>query len=93
MHKMKLRGGEIIPVLNEQHFTNLASGLTSYQTVDFEVSVATIEKGGSESLSVVSAVIGGHEQESSSNSSDHVAKLGFKVPVKFPVKSPKVNNK
>ena len=81
----EISDGEIVPKLNETNFSHLASGLTSYQTVDFELSVTTIEKEGSEAkLSVVAAVIGGHVKGDSSNSSDHVAKLAFKVPVKLP---------
>ncbi len=86
----EINDGEIVPTLNENHFDNLSSGLTSYQSVDFELSVTTIEKEGSEAkLSVMAAIAGGHVKGDSSNSSDHVAKLAFKIPIKLPKSNPK----
>lgn len=80
----EIEHGEIIPSVNEKSPDNVNSGFTSYQTIDFEVSVTTVEKEGSEAkLSVVAAVIGGHLKGDSSNTSGHVAKLGFKVPIRF----------
>ncbi|MDB4257247.1 hypothetical protein N9818_00165 [Arcobacteraceae bacterium] len=80
----EIKHGEIIPPINEETLQNVSSGFTSYQTIDFEVSVTTVEKEGSEAkLSVVAAVIGGHVKGDSSNTSGHVAKLGFKVPIRF----------
>ena len=80
----EIEHGEIVPTLNEKSYTNLETGLTSYQTIEFEVSVNTVEKEGSEAkLNVVAAVIGGSIKGDSSNSSGHVAKLAFKVPIRF----------
>jgi hypothetical protein len=80
----EIEHGEVVPSLNEKAYSNLETGLTSYQTIDFEVSVNAVENEGSEAkLNVVAAVIGGHVKGDSSNSSGHVAKLGFKVPVRF----------
>ncbi len=82
----EIDGALIVPQLSESHFDNLQTGMTSYQTIDFEVSVTTVEKEGSEAkLNVVAAIIGGHVKGDSSNSFDHVAKLAFKVPVKLPI--------
>jgi len=80
----EIKDGEIVPSINEETFTNVSTGFTSYQTIDFEVSVNTIEKEGTEAkLNVVAAVIGGHVKGDSTNTSGHVAKLGFKVPIRF----------
>jgi len=85
-----IKDGEIVPTLNEGHFDNLSSGLTSYQSVEFELSVTTVEKEGSEAkLSVMAAIAGGHVKGDSSNSSGHVAKLAFKVSIKLPKNSSK----
>ena len=78
--------GEIIPSLNEQNWEGLETGLTSFQTIDFEVSVNAVEQEGSEAkLNVVAAVINGGIKGDSSSTSGHTAKLKFKIPVRLPV--------
>lgn len=82
----EIKNGEIVPLLNEEGWKGLETGLTSYQAIDFEVSVNAVEKEGSEAkLNVVAAVIGGGISGESSNSAEHTAKLNFKIPVRFPV--------
>jgi hypothetical protein len=79
--------GSIIPQINESSFNNVGSGITSYQTVEFEVSVTANEREGSEAkLNVVAAFVGGGVSGNSGNEAAHAAKLLFKVPVKFPRK-------
>ena len=64
----------------------METGLTSFQAIDFEVSVNAVEKEGSEAkLSVVAAVVGGHVKGDSSNIAEHTATLSFKVPIKMPI--------
>ena len=84
----EIEHGEVVPQLNEEGWKGLETGLTSFQAIDFEVSVNAVEKEGSEAkLSVVAAVIGGHVKGDSSNVAEHTAKLSFKVPIKLPVSS------
>jgi hypothetical protein len=81
----ELGSGIIIPSLKEDTWSGIQSGLTSYQTISFEVSVNAVEKEGSEAkLNVVAAVIGGGIKGDSSTVSEHTAKLSFKVPVRYP---------
>ena len=80
--------GDIVPPINESNFSNIESGVTSYQTISFEVAVNTVEREGSEAkLNVVAAIVGGSVGGNSSNDSAHTAKLAFKVPVRFPKSS------
>ncbi|MCB4749030.1 MAG: hypothetical protein LGB78_09860 [Sulfurovum sp.] len=82
----EIEDGEIAPLLNEDSWRGLETGLTRYQAIDFEVSVNAVEKEGNEAkLNVVAAVIGGGISGESSNSAEHTAKLNFKIPVRFPV--------
>ncbi|CDU05657.1 conserved hypothetical protein [Vibrio coralliirubri] len=84
----EIEHGEVVPQLNEKGWQGLETGLTSFQAIDFEVSVNAVEKEGSEAkLSVVAAVVGGHVKGDSSNIAEHTAKLSFKVPVKLPISS------
>jgi len=84
----EIEDGAVVPPINESTFSNVESGVTSYQTIAFEVSVNTVEREGSEAkLNVVAAVIGGSVGGNSSNDSAHAAKLSFKVPVRFPKSS------
>ncbi|MEZ8120312.1 hypothetical protein ACED30_12450 [Vibrio splendidus] len=77
--------GEVVPQMDEDWET-VKTGLTSYQTVEFEVCVNAVEKEGTEAkLSVVAAVIGGHVKGDSSHSATHSATLKFSVPVRNPV--------
>lgn len=81
----EIEKGEIVPSLNESTFSTIESGVTSYQTIEFEVAVNTVEREGTEAkLNVVAAVIGGSVGGSSSNDLAHAAKLAFKVPIRFP---------
>ncbi len=82
----EINAGEIVPRLNEEGWKGLETGLTSYQAIDFEVSVNAVEQEGSEAkLNVVAAVINGGIKGDSSTSAGHTAKLNFKIPVKLPL--------
>ncbi len=81
----EIEHGQVVPNLNEQGWKGLETGLTSFQVIDFEVSINAVEQEGSEAkLNVVAAVIGGSVAGDSSNTSEHTAKLNFKIPVKLP---------
>lgn len=81
----EIERGVVVPPINEQGWQGLQTGLTSYQVIDFEVSVNAVEKEGSEAkLNVVAAVIGGGVKGDSSLTSGHTAKLAFKIPVQLP---------
>lgn len=81
----EIEQGQIVPALNEKGWKGLETGLTSYQIIDFEVSVNAVEKEGSEAkLNVVAGFIGGGVAGNSTNSEGHTAKLNFKIPVRFP---------
>ena len=83
--QQEIEEGEIVPVLNEQAWKGIETGLTSYQAIDFEVSVNAVEQEGSEAkLNVVAAVIGGGIKGDSSSVAEHTAKLSFKIPIKLP---------
>ncbi|MHA7229427.1 hypothetical protein ACVT98_09405 [Vibrio campbellii] len=83
--QQEIEQGEIIPAINESTFANVESGVTSYQSIEFEVAVNTVEREGTEAkLNVVAAIVNGGISGSSSNDLAHAAKLSFKVPVKFP---------
>ena len=78
--------GQIVPQLNEVGWKGLETGLTSYQVIDFEVSVNVVEQEGTEAkLTVVAAIIGGGVKGDSSSASEHTAKLAFKIPVRLPI--------
>jgi len=84
--QQELEQGTIVPKLNEQGWTGLETGLTSYQVIDFEVSVNAVEQEGSEAkLTVVAAIIGGGIKGDSSSVAEHTAKLAFKIPVRLPI--------
>jgi hypothetical protein len=81
----EIEGGIIVPTVNESNYGNVQTGFTSYQKIDFEVTVNAVEQEGSEAkLSIVAAVIGGHVKGDNSNSSGHAAKLKFSIPIKLP---------
>lgn len=91
--QQEIENGEIVPVLNENGWKGLETGLTSYQAIDFEVAVNAVEQKGSEAkLNVVAAVIGGHVKGDSSNKAEHTAKLNFKIPVKLPTQTGEENS-
>lgn len=81
----EISGGVIVPTVIEQNYSAAQTGFTSYQKIDFEVTVNAVEKEGSEAkLNVVAAVIGGHVKGDNSSTSGHAAKLRFTVPIKLP---------
>ena len=81
----EIKTGAVVPEIQENWGT-VETGLTSYQSVEFEVCVNAVEKEGSEAkLSVVAAVIGGHVKGDSSQTATHSATLKFRVPVRAPV--------
>jgi len=86
--QQEIENGEIVPALNEDGWKGLETGLTSYQAIDFEVSVNAVEQEGSEAkLNVVAVVIGGGISGDSSSTAEHTAKLSFKIPIKLPAKN------
>ncbi|CAH7025338.1 conserved hypothetical protein [Vibrio chagasii] len=77
--------GTIVPQIDE-NWSTVETGLTSYQAIDFEVSVNAVEQEGSEAkLNVVAAIVGGHVKGDSSQSATHTAKLKFQIPVRVPI--------
>ncbi|MBN8745841.1 MAG: hypothetical protein J0I24_16355 [Thiomonas arsenitoxydans] len=63
----------------------LKVGISTISAVEFQVSVRSDERTGSEAkLSVVAAIVGGHVKGGSGSNSGHVATLSFRVPVRFP---------
>ena len=80
----EISSGEIIPNVTDT-FQAVDAGISNIQTIDFEVTVTTDEKKGSEAkLNVIAAVIGGSVSGNSSNSNAYAGKLSFKIPVNFP---------
>lgn len=76
--------GTIIPS-DSATYKDIQIGLTSYQIIEFEVTVRADESAGSEAkLSVVSAFIGGSVKGDSDKSGGHAATLKFKIPVSLP---------
>jgi hypothetical protein len=83
--QQEIKSGSVVPELNEQNWTGLETGLTSFQAIDFEVSVNAVEQQGSEAkLNVVAAIIGAGVKGNSSAGSEHTAKLKFRIPVQYP---------
>ena len=63
----------------------LNAGISTISTVEFQVSVHTDERTGSEAkLNVVAAIVGGHVKGESGSNSGHLATLSFRVPFRFP---------
>jgi len=80
-----IKNGTIVPEVSD-NFKCVETGISNFQPIEFEVSVITDEKSGSEAkLSVVAAVVGGNIKGQSNTSSGHVAKLRFKIPVSLPI--------
>lgn len=76
--------GVIVPVV-ANNYKAVETGISDLSAIEFEVSVKTDERAGSEAkLSVVAAIVGGSVKGESGSTSGHVAKLAFRVPVKFP---------
>jgi hypothetical protein len=81
----KTEKGTIVPPV-KQTYKSVDAGISELTTVEFEVTVKTDERQGSEAkLSVVAAVIGGGVKGESGSSSGHAAKLTFRVPIRLPV--------
>ena len=77
--------GTIVPAVR-QNYKSVETGISELTTVEFEVTVKSDERAGSEAkLSVVAAVVGGGVKGESGSSSGHAAKLTFRVPVRLPV--------
>jgi len=76
--------GTIVPPVSGS-FKAVETGISEISPIEFEVTVKTDEREGSEAkLSVVAAVVGGGIKGESGSSTGHAAKLTFRVPVKFP---------
>ncbi|MBY7730178.1 hypothetical protein JHW46_07395 [Vibrio splendidus] len=81
----RVESGTIVPQI-EETWSTVETGLTSYQSIDFEVSVNAVEQEGSEAkLNVVAAIVGGHVKGDSSQTATHTAKLKFQIPVRVPI--------
>lgn len=79
----EITSGEIIPKTID-NFKCVETGISSIQTIDFEVTVTTDKKyGGEGKLSVVAGVIGGNTKAFFNKNSGYVGKLHFKIPIKF----------
>lgn len=80
----EITSGEIVPNVTDT-FQAVEAGISNIQTVNFEVTVTTDEKQGSEAkLNVVAAFVGGGVSGQSSNSNAYAGKLSFKIPVCLP---------
>jgi hypothetical protein len=76
--------GIVVPQVNTS-IKAVEAGISELTAIQFEVTVKSDERAGSEAkLSVVAAVIGGSVKGDSGASSGHAAKLSFKVPVRLP---------
>lgn len=76
--------GTIVPQVGSS-FKAVETGISDLTAIEFEVTVKTDERAGSEAkLSVVAAIVGGSVKGESGNSSGHAATLSFRVPVKLP---------
>lgn len=76
--------GTIVPHVSSS-FKSVETGISALTAIEFEVTVKTDERAGSEAkLSVVAAFVGGSVKGESGNSSGHAAKLTFRIPVKLP---------
>ncbi len=84
--QQEIEHGQIVPLLNEKGWAGLETGLTSYQSIEFEVAINAVESEGSEAkLNVVAAVIGAGVSGDSSSTAEHSAKLNFKIPIRLPI--------
>ena len=76
--------GVVVPSV-ANNFKAVEAGISDLTSIQFEVTVKSDERAGSEAkLSVVAAVIGGSVKGDSGSSSGHAAKLTFSVPVRLP---------
>jgi len=78
--------GSVVPFVSV-NYESVKTGISEYQSVEFEVIVKADEKSGSEAkLNVVAAIVGGGIKGESGSASGHSATLKFKVPIKLPKK-------
>ena len=76
--------GTIVPAVRNSNKA-VEMKISSLTTVDFEVTVNTVKRAGSEAkLNVVAAFVGGSVKGESASSDGHAAKLSFRVPVNLP---------
>lgn len=76
--------GAIIPKVSSS-FQSVETGISDIAPVEFEVTVTADEHAGGEAkLSVVAALVGGVAKGQLDTASGHVARLTFRVPVKYP---------
>lgn len=81
----KTEAGVIVPAVR-QDYKSVETGISELTSVEFEVSVRSVEKTGSEArLSVVAAIVGGRVKGESGSATGHVARLNFRVPIRLPV--------
>ena len=77
--------GLIVPIASGK-YEEIKMGLTTFQIVEFEVTVRADERQGSEAkLNVVAAIIGAGIKGDSDKSGGHAATLKFKIPVSLPI--------
>jgi hypothetical protein len=76
--------GTIVPS-NSLKYEEIKMGLTTFQIIDFEVTVRADERAGSEAkLNVVAAIIGGSVKGDNAKGGGHAATLKFRIPVSLP---------
>jgi hypothetical protein len=76
--------GIVVPEVSKS-IKAVKAGISEFTAIQFEVTVKSDERAGSEAkLSVVAAVIGGSVKGDSGSSSGHAATLSFSVPVRLP---------
>jgi len=81
-------GGEIVPKLPRGTHQSVELGVYELQPVEFDLMV-TVErgKGSAASIGVLGGIIGGGIKGESSASNQHVNRLKFKIPVRFPTQT------
>ena len=81
----KTETGVIVPAVR-QDYKSVETGISELTSVEFEVSVRSVEKAGSEArLSVVAAIVGGRVKGESGSATGHVARLTFRFPIRLSV--------
>jgi hypothetical protein len=83
--QMKTSKGTIVPDVR-QSYKSVETGISELTAEEFEVTVKSGKRAGSQAkLSVVAAVVGGKVKGESGRSTGQTAKLTFRVPVRLPV--------
>ncbi|MDE2463251.1 MAG: hypothetical protein KGO02_06020 [Alphaproteobacteria bacterium] len=81
----KTAKGIIVPTVR-QSYKSIETGISEFTSVEFEVTVKSGKRAGSEAkLSVVAAVVGGGVKGESGSSTGYAGKLTFRVPIRLPV--------